>query len=103
MDEKRFFLPDRETMLERLLKVNDDVYYREGFYPLLLKHAGERKVAPGVVLLLTLAIHDFTEGMPRVMVSLLHAQMPEFIDALIIDPKLAQDAKDFYSEATNTK
>lgn len=95
MDNERIAtLPNQEEMLEHLIKVDDDPHLRERFYPLLTKHAGEEKVAEGIVLMLELAIYDYTEGMPSMMSALMRMKLPNFIDALVDDPDIAQQAKE---------
>ena len=67
MNKKTVTLPDRDEMLKRLLKVSNDSHAQERFYPILLQSAGRVLVAQGVVMMLALAIHDYTEGMPPMM------------------------------------
>ena len=94
-NKKAVVLPNREEMLARLIKVNDEPHLRERFYPLILEHAGETKVAMGVVMLLALAIHDYAEGMPPMMESLFYMQIDDFIDAVVGDgnEEVAAEAK----------
>ena len=99
MTDKTFNLPSKEEMLARLLKVDDNSHAQQKFYPLLTKHGGEQKVAMGVVLMLQLAIHDYTQGMPAMMVSLLNMRMNDFIDALCHDEEIAAEAKAFFEKA----
>jgi hypothetical protein len=99
MTNKEFNLPSKEEMLQRLLKVQNDSHVQERFYPLLTKHGGEPKVAMGVVLMIQLAIYDYTQSMPAVMVSLLNMQMNDFIDALCPDAEIAAEAKSFSEQA----
>lgn len=103
MSEKVITLPDRESMLERLLKVNDHSGMQEKFYPILLESAGQEYVAQGVVMMLALAIHDYVEGMLPVMSNLLYVQAPQFVEALVDDPEVAEQAKSFLQEALNAK
>ena len=100
---KKITLPNREEMLERLSKVCDIDHTRQKFFPKLLQHAGEEKVAQGVVMILALAIHDYTDGMPPMMSSLLYMSAPQYIDALVTDPEVAEEAKAFLNEALTAK
>lgn len=93
MVDKTFTLPSKDEMLQRLLKVDVSSHAQQKFYPLLTKHAGEERVAMGVVLMLQLAIHDYTRGMPAMIVSLLNMRMNDFIDALCPDEEIAAEAK----------
>ena len=102
-NEKVITLPNREEMLARLLKVNDNSHMQEKFYPILLEDAGQKRVALGVVTMLALAIHDYTKGMPPIMASTLYMEAPHFIDALVDDPEAAKEAKVFLQEAMEGK
>ncbi|MDO8407699.1 MAG: hypothetical protein Q7S95_00470 [bacterium] len=88
-----FNLPERDDMLAKLVAVNGESHLRQKFYPLLLKHAGEPKVAMGVVMLLQLAIDDYTEGMSPVMVASMNMWMPQYIEALCPTETAVQEAK----------
>lgn len=99
MNDKVITLPNHEEMLGRLLKISDETHLKEGLYPILLESAGQTRVAGGVVITLALAIHDYTEGLPPAMANLLYKQVPDFIDALIDDKEVAEQAKKFFQEA----
>jgi len=99
MSEKVITLPNRDEMLERLLKVDDNSHTQEGFYPILLKQAGQERVAQGIVMMLALAIHNYVEGMPPFMANLMYMLAPDFIDALVSDAETAKEAKNFLREA----
>lgn len=99
MPGKRFTLPSKEEMLQRLLNVNDSPHAQQKFYPLLTKYAGQERVAMGVVLMLQLAIHDYCQGMPAMIAMTLNMQMNEFIDALCPDQEVAAEAKAFFEQA----
>lgn len=99
MEERVITLPDQDEMLKRLLKVNDNSHLQEWFYPILLKQAGQECVSQDIVMMLALAIHDYTEGMPPAMANLMYRQVPKFIDALVSDEEIAQEAKSFLQKA----
>jgi hypothetical protein len=92
-------LPNREEMLKRLLLVDADGYLVEKFYPLLLKDAGRQLVAKGVVMLFIQTLHDYTDGMPPMMWSVMFSRVPDYIDALVDDKEVATEAKAFLQEA----
>lgn len=98
MPNKTFNLPSKEEMLQRLLNVDSNPHAQQKFYPLLTEHGGEQKLAQGVVLMLQLAIHDYTQGLPAIMVTLLNMRMNDFIDALCPDKEIAAEAKAFYEQ-----
>lgn len=103
MTETTVVLPSKEEMLERLLKVSGECHLQNHLYPKLLQEAGQEKLPMGVVMMLELAIHDYTEGMPPMVNILLNQQMPDFIDALIPDEEAAKEAKDFFAAAMAAK
>lgn len=92
-------LPEAEEMKRRLLSVDDNSHLQQEFYPILLEQAGQKRVAMGIVEMLTLAIHDYTNGMPATMSRLLHMRANEFVDALIDDARVATAAKAQLREA----
>lgn len=98
MSDKIIILPDREEMLRRLVAVNDSSHYQERFYPILLKQAGQERVAEGIVLMLSLAVHEYTAGMHHQMANLLFMEVPDFIDALIDDKEAAEKTKVMWEE-----
>lgn len=100
MPNKTFTLSSKDEMLKRLLKVDNNAHFQQKFYPKLLKEAGSEKVAMGVVMLLQLAIYDYTEGMPASMGVIMNMRMPDFIDALCPDEESAKEAKSFFEQAT---
>lgn len=86
-------LPDAETIMSRLKAVNNDDHCVQKLYPLLAKNASQERVPTGIVMMLQLAIHDYTEGMPPMMVAVLNMNMNRYIDALVPDQVAAAEAK----------
>ena len=86
-------LPNREEMLQRLLNVWDDPHITEWLYPILLGSAGYELDALGVISTILQAINDYSRGMPEVTGPLLHHWVPQWIDALAINPEVADKAK----------
>lgn len=99
MSEKVITLPGAEEMLARLIKVSDIGHAQEQFYPLLLEHAGTEKVAEGVTMMLVLAICDYTAGLPPMMAAVMFTMAPRFIDALVDDKEVAEQAKAMLQQA----
>lgn len=100
--DKVVTLPNAQEIMERLKKVGmgADDYMAERFYPLIAAEGGRELVAQGVVMMLTLKIHDFVHsGYPPVMEGILHMYVPQLIDALVNDPEIAKEAKSFHQEA----
>ena len=95
-------LPNREEMMERLLKVNDASHLQQKFYPHLLKHAGQERVPHGIVVMLALAINDYTTGMPAIMVNSMYMQATKFIEALVVDPEIAGKTNTILKEVLAT-
>lgn len=96
LERKVFVLRSREDMLAKLLEVNPEPHAMRGFYPLLLQHAGQKKVPEGIVMALGLAVHDYIKngGLPRVMGNILISMGPKFIEAMCADPEAVRLAKD---------
>lgn len=90
-------LPSRQTMLERLLRVSSEPHLVQHFYPRLLSNAGTTKQPLGVIMLLELAIIDYTEGIP-VMYRVMHTRMESLIWALVIDEDARQETLQQYRE-----
>lgn len=91
-DKKTITLPEHDDMLRRLLAVEDDPHAQEQFYPLLLKSAGREQTGAGVVMMLTIAIQDYTEGMPPVVRRVVQMRIREYVVALVDDPEVQADA-----------
>ncbi len=98
-EEGVIVLPAADEMLQRLIAVNDHLHFQGQFYPILLKDAGRELSANGIVLMLFMAIYDYTEGMPPIARVVILDEIPQFIDALVTDPKLAEAAKAVYAKA----
>ena len=96
-ERKCITLPHRDEMLERLLRVSSQAHLREQLYPLILNYAESKKLPEGVVMMLLLSIHDYCDGMPPVMSSILVSKVPAYIDALVDDEEAAREAKDFFA------
>lgn len=92
-------LPDAETIMSRLTAVSDERLCVERLYPALARYAGKVRVPMGIVMMLQLAIADFTEGMPPMMIAVLNMNMNGYIDALVIDETAATEAKAHWAEA----
>ena len=103
MSDKVINLPNKDDMLERLKAVDAGSHVVEQFYPILLKNAGQERVAQGVVMMLVLAIHDYAKGLPPMMSTLMMMNAPRYIDALVGDADVAQEAKDALAAALAPK
>jgi len=75
-------LPDRDEMLRRLVALDNNSHLVQKFYPKLLKDAGTEKFPLGVVMLLILAIADYTKGMPIQMQGIMEMKVPEIIKCM---------------------
>ena len=53
--------------------------------------------------MLVRAIYNYVAGMPGIVAELMYMSVPDFIDALIIDPQTANEAKAFIEKAYATK
>ena len=91
--KKAIILPDKEEILRRLLKTDSSPRLREEFYPLLVKHASEEKSAEEIFQIILEAVRDYTENTRSVMQMMMHLMSEDFIDALINNRKVAEQAK----------
>ena len=105
MSSTTFKLPPKEEMLKRLIKVKDDPYARENFYPILTGHANEQQGGIGIVLMLQYAICLAYYGKhPQPLLGAeVNKLMPEFIDALCDDKGIATQAKGFFEKEAAAK
>ena len=88
-------LPPKDVLSKRLLEVNKDPYFEMRLYRKILESAGQQKTAMGVVDLLRIAICECAGAGPLVEASIL-VWMPKFIDALVIDKGVAEEAKEYF-------
>ena len=96
MTYKTVVLPERDDMLGRLKGAIDEPHIEQGFYSLLLAHAGEEKAAPeGVAMMLVLAMADYATGLPEVMWRTLNVALPRFIAALVDDEDVRRETLEF--------
>ena len=89
---KTIILPDHEDMLRRLKSVMDEPHAVEQLYPLILKNAGRELVGMGVVMMLQLAIADYTAGLPPIISILVQQRVDDYITALVDDEEVRNDA-----------
>lgn len=94
-EEKTIVLPARDDMLARLIKVNDNAHYQQKLYPLILESAERELNGAGVVMMMQLAIADYTRGMPGMMANLLQLDLKVYIGAIVDDDEVLMDASDF--------
>ena len=95
---KTTVIPDRETLLSRLRKVEDNAHAIQKFYPELQRKSGSELNGMGIVLTLNLAIHDYCDGMPPVLQVLILMRMHDYIDAMTDDEEIREDAHRFWEE-----
>ena len=94
-------LPSKRTLREHLLQVDEDIHFQMHLYPKILESAGQQKTAMSVVLLLRIAINDCAGGVPLIEAAML-VRMPEFIDALVVDKGVAEEAKYYFERELAT-
>jgi len=89
-------LPSACEMLRRLREVDDNPYYEGRFYPRILQLAGLQVSAEQLVISLTLAMHNHTDGMPKEIASSEYQRLPAFIRALIDDDRIFEATKEYF-------
>ena len=98
MPNRVVILPQAQEMLRCLQGVDANPCYIERFYPIILKRSGETRNAHEIVMILQLAIYEFTKGMTDAVRSGMYSQVPDIIDSLVVDREVAGEAKDFYRQ-----
>ncbi|MFH1656196.1 MAG: hypothetical protein ABH956_00275 [Candidatus Nealsonbacteria bacterium] len=106
MIEERFItLPDRQEMLRRLMEVSDYSHRKKYCYPFFLRFAGLRCSALKVVIIFKRIVRTYTSGMLSVTAHYvsesMYAQSSEYMDALIDNKEIAQEAKTFLREKSH--
>ena len=100
MDEKTVRLPSEKEIMKRFhgLDLGRDEHM-EKFYMLIAQKADQEYVASGVVTMITMKIAEFvSSGYPPVMTSVLMTGIPLYIEALIDDEEVCEEAKAYYEE-----
>ncbi len=100
--DKAVVLPSAQEIMQRLAKVDmgANAYMAERFYPSIAKEGGRQLVASGIVLMLSLKVHDFVaSGYPPMMEGIMQMYVPKFIDVLVDDMEVAEEARRFHQEA----
>lgn len=87
-------LPDQDEILRRLLAVDDSAHLTDGFYPHITKAAGRELSGMGVVMLLHLAVADYTADFPPAMSVVMLTRLEAFTRALVDDEQVLADALD---------
>lgn len=94
-DQKFVVLPDADEIMRRLTTVSDDKLQRQ-IYARVARHAGTEKVGEGIVMLFLLAFYEVVPG--GISSAVLWTLVPNWIDALVDDKQVVEEAKAFYSE-----
>lgn len=96
MNEEACVLPDREVMLECLLRVSNQRHLVEYLYPRFLTHAGRDMLPEGVVMLIALDLHDYLKDQPPTLAVVLQVFIPMFVRAMSPNEQFADAAISFY-------
>jgi hypothetical protein len=92
-------LPDDVEIFLALQRVSPSEWLNRHLYPALIRAAGQRTSALGLVNLFALPIAGFADaGYPAAVVAQLHALVPEWIDALAADREVAGEAKRLHQD-----
>lgn len=83
-------LADAVDMERSLRDINSIRNLQERFYPLLIQHAGKKMPPMHIILVLTLAIQEYTQGMPSMIASLLEMNGEHYAAAMCGDKEQEQ-------------
>jgi ABC-type phosphate transport system auxiliary subunit len=91
-------IPNSETLSNRLLKLSGDWEMKgesfKALLKLLLQYAGQPKELMDLLMILKRAVFDYARAMPVARQCQVHdVLVPHLIDAFILDPELAGQAK----------
>ena len=96
---EKVVLPNAQEIVRRLTKVNDNAIMRE-IYSSIAKEENRELTAPGIVLTLTQIVNDHVKG--GEMATLVHDLTPVWIDALVENNVVANEAKALFQKAKET-
>lgn len=104
MTDKKVKMPEHEQMMQMLIGINDDPHPVQRLYPSICRTlAGQEKAGAGVVVGLTLAVHDYCQNMPSVVSSVFYNNIPLYVGAIVPDEEVRRDAIAFYEHANGFK
>lgn len=101
MDQKVIVLPEAEDMLRRLREVYDDPEIERGLYPRFVQYSGDEVCIPGTIARMFIwSIVDYVwdNDYPDVMIGLVNTLVPAWIDAVVDDRAMAEQAKAVHKE-----
>jgi hypothetical protein len=84
-------LPGHDDMLRRLQAFSPTRHLQEQFYPLILCEAGTEMTSTGIIMMLTLAIGNYTAGMHSDARASLFRRLPALVEALVDDEAVRAD------------
>lgn len=90
---------DAAEIVRRLTAVCDEHNVVEKIYPTIAQHAGAELLPQGITVMFTLAAYDFGQEYPPPMGTIIMKYVPRWIDALIDDKEVAEEAKKFLKQA----
>ena len=101
-EQKYCLVPDQDTLLKNLIKIDNNNLLQKEFYPLLFKMAGQYIKPYQLVIMIQMAILDYRDKTKKV--AKMHKErIPEFISAFILDNKNAiKEANDFWKIGTES-
>lgn len=82
MNDNLITLPDADEMMRRLRTVMNENHAVANLYPRITKYAGEQRTPIGVNLMVTLAVYDYSDGLPKTVAAGLEVMIPDFVQAL---------------------
>lgn len=100
-DKTLITLPEAEDMLMRLKNAHDEASRVERLYPILAKNGGQEKTPLDIIIMVQLAIIDYTMSLPLLMTKIVQEDMVRYIDAIVVDVQAAAKTKAVWAEIQN--
>lgn len=92
---------DAGEIIRRLSAVNDERNMVEKLYPEIARRSGTELLPQGIVLMFELAAYNFGKQYPPPASAIVRGFVPLWIDALIDDKKVADEAKKWLEDMEN--
>ncbi|MEU4506788.1 hypothetical protein [Streptomyces sp. NPDC024089] len=92
MPSSTITLPDHDELLRRLKSVDDSPEKIAKFYPAITDRAGSTLNGTGIAVTLALGAKKYLDGQPQIVSAVVMRELPEYVCAIVDDPRVRQEA-----------